>query len=57
MATLLSHRPDEPRAVGAKQLCNGGIVYELNNLATAQWIRKEKLTFMDGYGGMLIVRE
>jgi len=30
---------------------------KLSNLDTAQWIRKEKLTFTDGFGGMSSQRE
>ena len=36
MSSQLSQGPTEPRAVGAKKLNNGGVVYELYNPETAR---------------------
>ena len=51
-----SRGTDEPRAVGAKRLQNGGIINELNIPETANWLRKEKV-FTDGFRGMAIMRD
>ena len=51
-----SRGTDEPRAVGAKRLQNGGIINELNIPETANWLRKEKV-FTDGFRGMVIMRD
>ena len=32
--------PGEARVVGAKKLCNSGVVYELNSMEAAQWLRR-----------------
>ena len=43
--------------VGTKKLNIGGVVYELNKLETTSWVRKEKATFMTGFGGSAIMRD
>src|SRR5882724_5349381 len=45
------------RVVGAKKLQNGGIVYELNNPESAQWMWKEKAEFMKHFGESLIIKD
>ena len=45
------------RVVGAKKLQNGSIVYELNNLESAQWVRKEKAEFAKHYGETVIIKD
>jgi len=49
--------PREPKVVGVKKLHNGGVVFELNNVETAQWVRVEKTAFTDNFGGTSLVRE
>jgi len=57
MAAKLQQGPAEPRAVGAKKLNNGGIVYNLDKLETASWVRREKNAFMARFGGTAVVRD
>ena len=47
----------ETRIVGACKLRNGGVVYELNTLAAAAWLRQAKASFMEKFGGTSIVKE
>ena len=39
MMSQLAHSLSKPRAVSAKKLQNGGMVYELNNMEAAQWVQ------------------
>jgi len=54
---VLPHGLAKPRAVGAKQLHNSGVVYKLNDSDTSQWIRTEKSASMDGFGRASTIRE
>jgi len=56
MATQLPQGPAELRAVGAKKLNNGGIVYEPDKMETASWVRKEKAAFTAGIEGTVVVK-
>jgi len=44
--------PREIRAVGTKKLRNGGVVYKLNSSEATAWLRKEKVVFIEHFGGM-----
>src|SRR5882724_11142615 len=57
MSAQLHQGPAEPRAVGAKKLNNGGVMYELNEPETASWVRKEKVAFMASFGSSAIMRD
>jgi len=57
MAAQLTNGLEGPRAVGTRKLRNGGVVYELNSTEAAQWVRSEKTTFTDGFGGASVIRE
>jgi len=57
MATQLSQGPVEARAVGAKKLSNGGVVYEPDKPETANWVRKEKATFMARFSRSVVMRD
>jgi len=48
---------DEARVVGARQLRNGGVLYELNNAKAATWLQNKKVTFIEQYGAMLVMKE
>src|SRR5882724_2874687 len=56
MKTKLTDSPGAPWAVRAKKLHNGGVVFELGDDATAQWVRKEKATFTSAFGSTSVVR-
>src|SRR5882724_4769795 len=56
MKMKLTDSPGAPRAVGAKKLRNGGVVFELGDNVMAQWVRKEKATFTSAFGGTSVVR-
>jgi len=56
MATQLPQSSSQLREVGARKLNNSGVVYELDKLKMANWVRREKKTFMAGFGGTLVVR-
>ena len=43
--------------VGARKLKKGGVIYELNDVAAAEWLRREKAAFVEGFGGTSIVKE
>src|SRR5882724_12064376 len=57
MSAQLHQGPAEPRAVGAKKLNNGGVMYELNEPETSSWVRKEKVAFMASFSGSAIMRD
>jgi len=57
MSAQLQQGPVEPRAVGAKRLHNGGVVYELDKPETARWVRREKAIFTAGFGRTAVVKE
>jgi len=57
MADQLPQSPSQPRVVGARKLSNSGVVYELDKLETANWVRKEKNVFTAGFGGTAVMRE
>jgi len=57
MASQLGQSPTDPRAIGAKKLCNGSIVYELNSPNAMNWLRKESRAFTDGFRGTLVMRD
>jgi len=57
MVSQLALSLNDPKAVEAKKLCNGGVVYELNSTEAAHWVRLEKTAITDGFGGMSVVRE
>ena len=57
MAAQLPQGLAELRVVGEKKLNNGGVVYELDKSETTSWVRREKATFMAGFGGTVVVRE
>jgi len=52
---LQQQGPAELRAVGAKRLHNGGIIYDKPE--TTRWVRREKATFMAGFGRTMVVKE
>ena len=56
MVGKVSQGPTDPRAVGAKRLCNGGVVYEFDTPETATWLCKEKAAFTESFGGMSVVK-
>jgi len=56
MKTKLTDSPGTPRAVGAKKLHNGRVVFELSDNVMAQWVRKEKATFTSTFGSTSVVR-
>jgi len=59
--TKMSSKSGRPttdiRVVGAKKLQNSGIIYELNNPESAQWLCKEKAEFMKHYGKSSIIKD
>jgi len=57
MSSKSSHPTTDIRVVGAKKLQNGGIVYELNNPESAQWMWKEKAEFMKHYSKSSIIKD
>jgi len=57
MATKVQQGLEELREVGAKKLNNGGIVYNLDKMETASWVRREKNAFMARFGGTAVVRD
>src|SRR5882724_2423854 len=57
MAAQLSQGLVELRVIGTKKLNNSGLVYELDKTETASWVRREKATFMAGFGGTVVVRD
>ena len=48
---------DKARALGAKRLRNGGVVYEFDSPETATWLRRDRTAFTEKFGGMSIVRD
>ena len=48
---------DEARMLGARKLRNGGVLYELNNAKAATWLQNKKVTFIEQYGAMLVMKE
>jgi len=57
MQGQVSQGLDERRVVGVRRLWNGGILYELDTPEVAMWLRREKGTFMEGFGGSSIMKE
>ena len=57
MATQLPQSSSQLREVGARKLNNSGVVYELDKPEMANWVRREKNTFMAGFGGTVVMRE
>jgi len=45
------------RALGAKRLHNGGVVYELDSPETATWLCRDRAVFIEKFRGTSIVRD
>jgi len=48
--------PEGARMVGAIELKKGGVIYELNGTVVAEWLRREKDAFAEGFGGTSIMK-
>ena len=57
MVSQVTGGPSEPKAVSVKKLCNRGVVFELNSVETAWWLKMEKTAFKNSFGGTSVVRE
>jgi len=57
MVEKVSQGPTDLRAVGAKRLHNGGVVYKFDSPETATWLHKEKTAFVESFGGTSVVKE
>jgi len=57
MVGQASHGPSDLKALGAMRLQNGSIVYELDSPKMANWLHKERSSFMASFGKMSVVKD
>ena len=57
MASQVSHGPSKLKALGVTRLKNGGIVYGLDSPEMANWLLKERSSFMASFGRTSVVKE
>ena len=52
-----AHSPNDPKAIRAEKLYNGGVILELNSPEVAQWLRRENTISAQEIEGMSVVKD